>query len=75
MRATHFTVSLANPITINGRIVVPKRADASGQVTDAHAGKLKGAATLNLALTSITIQGKRHTVQRYLVGQQLKGER
>jgi hypothetical protein len=60
---------------INGKVVIPKGKDASGQVTDAHAaGRLKGGATLNLALTSITIQGKQHTIQTYLEGQQPTGK-
>ncbi len=58
-----FDASVAQPIVIDGKTVIPKNARAKGRVVDAQAsGRLKGVARLELALASIEINGKTYDV-------------
>ena len=73
-----FGATLAKPIEVNGTIVVPAGAEASGRVVEAAPqGRFKGGAALRLVLSSITVNGdaqdvKTSSVSRYLQG---KGKR
>jgi hypothetical protein len=59
-----FTATVEAPVEIDGKVVIPKGARASGIVKDAKpAGRFKGGAGLSLALTSIEIGGKEHAVE------------
>jgi hypothetical protein len=70
-----FEASLAEPIVVDDKVVVPKGASATGEVTEAHAaGRFKGAATLDLALTTLFIQGKPHSIQTAVMAEQTKGK-
>jgi hypothetical protein len=54
-----FTGVLAAPIVIDGKTVLPEGAAVSGKVVDVKkAGRVKGRATLSLALTSVEHNGK-----------------
>lgn len=58
-----FAVTMANPITINGTMVIPQGAKAHGIVRDAKAaGRFKGGATLSVGLTSIVVNGARYNI-------------
>lgn len=60
----HFDASVAEPVVVGDRVVIPKGARASGRVVDAKsAGKFKGNAELTVALSSITVKGKEYRVQ------------
>ena len=49
-----FTATVANPVEVEGRVAIPKNARTSGVVKDAKAaGRFKGGAVLELALTSV----------------------
>ncbi len=53
-----FTATVASPVTVEGKAVIPTGAAASGTVVDAKPlGRFKGGASLQLRLTSITIDG------------------
>jgi len=53
-----FTASVATPVEVDGKVIVPSGAEASGKVLQAvPQGRFKGAAVLRLALESITIKG------------------
>jgi hypothetical protein len=53
-----FTATVASPIMVDGRVAVPVGAAASGNVVDAKPlGRFKGGASLQLRLTSITVNG------------------
>lgn len=53
-----FEASLAEPVTSGGREVLPKGAAVQGRVVEADAGgRVKGLASLSLALTSVTVRG------------------
>jgi hypothetical protein len=58
-----FNATLAEPVTVRGKTVVPAGSSVSGTVTEAHrAGRFKGGASLDIALNSLTIGDK--TYQR-----------
>ena len=53
-----FTATVASPVTVDGRAAIPTGAAASGTVVDAKPlGRFKGGASLQLRLTSITVNG------------------
>lgn len=59
-----FLASLAEPVTVEGRTVLPAGTGASGTITLADsAGRVKGGAALALTLDSITLQGKKYSVE------------
>jgi outer membrane lipoprotein SlyB len=60
----HFDASLAEPVVVNDRVVIPKGAHATGTVLDAKsAGKFKGNAELRVSLSSVTVKGKEYRVK------------
>src|SRR5262249_60853970 len=53
-----FPATLAQPVEVEGKTVIPAGASASGVVADAKPlGRFKGGAALELKLTSISIHG------------------
>ena len=69
------TATLAAPVELDGKTVIPSGAEASGTVVTAQsAGKFKGASLLQLRLDSITVEGKQHSVQTSSVEQSQKGK-
>ena len=70
-----FNASVATPVEVDGKVVVPSGADASGKVVQAvPRGRFKGAAVLRLALESITIRGDSYDVHTSPVSRSLKGK-
>ena len=58
-----FTATLADPITVEGREVVPAGEKADGTVVEAQAqGKIKGAASLRLELTRLNVGGNSYPI-------------
>jgi hypothetical protein len=69
-----FEASVAQPVVVGDRVVIPKGARASGTVLDAKsAGKFKGNAELTVALSSVTVKGKRYRVKTTDVTESGKG--
>jgi len=59
-----FLASLAEPVTVDGRTLLPAGTRASGTITLADsAGRVKGGAALALTLDSITLHGKKYSVE------------
>jgi hypothetical protein len=59
-----FGGKLAQPLMVDGRVVLPAGTEFSGTVAQAvPAGTLAGGATLRIALNSFTFQGKQYQVQ------------
>ncbi len=53
-----FTATIASPVTVEGNTVIPSGASASGTVVDAKPlGRFKGGASLQLRLTSVSVNG------------------
>jgi len=70
-----FEASLAEPVVVGEKVVIPKGVAASGVVTQAHAaGKFKGGATLALALRSITVNEHPYPIETSIAAQQTKGK-
>jgi hypothetical protein len=59
-----FEASVAAPVVVNGKQVIPSGATASGTVTVAKsAGRFQGNAELALTLNSVTVDGKTYDLQ------------
>jgi hypothetical protein len=58
-----FTGSLMTGITLGGKLAIPAGSDVAGTVVDVKkAGKFKGAATLQLALNEVTVNGHGYNI-------------
>lgn len=70
-----FTASLATPVEVGGKTVVPSGAEAHGVVTEAKPlGRFKGGAVLQIKLNSITINGAEHSIETSAVTRAEKGK-
>ena len=59
-----FKATLAEPIVIEGKTVIPKDAPVEGRIVSAHeSGRLKGVARLRLALQSVEVNGQEYELQ------------
>ena len=71
----HFEASVAAPVMIGGKTVVPTGSTAYGRVTQAHAaGKFKGGATLAVELTDLRVNGLDYPIQSTAAAQSSKGK-
>ncbi len=69
-----FTATVADPVEVDGTVVIPKGAEASGTVHEAvPAGRIKGGSKLRISLDHITINGKRYQIASSSVEQAGKG--
>jgi len=69
-----FDASLAEPVTIDGKQVLPTGTKASGTVTQSgQAGRIKGSAALSLTLDSITVGGQKYSIETSTYSQGTKG--
>jgi hypothetical protein len=70
-----FSATVATPVEVEGKTVIPSGATASGTVVAAQAaGKFKGASLLQIKLDSITVNGKSHALQTSSVARSEKGK-
>ena len=70
-----FTATLANPIMVDGKEVIPKGSTVSGTVVDAKArGRFKGEGRLELVLNSITVRGSEYDIQTNTLTRIAKGK-
>ena len=70
----HFEASLAAPVIVGEKQVIPSGAKARGRVTIAKsAGKFKGNAELGVTLDSITVKGESYSLQTTSVVRAGKG--
>jgi len=61
---TAFTGSIATPISIGGKMVIPAGSVITGTVKEAKkAGRFKGAAVLRLSLDSVTVKGHQYNIE------------
>jgi len=69
-----FAASLAEPVTVDGKAVLPAGTKVSGTITrSASAGHLKGGAALSLTLDSITVSGEKYSIESSSFEQTTKG--
>ena len=70
-----FSGTVMTPITLEGKMVIPKGSDVTGVVQDAKkAGKFKGGASLTLALDSLTVHGHHYNIVTEYFAQESKGK-
>ena len=70
-----FSGTVMTPITLEGKMVIPKGSDVTGVVQDAKkAGKFKGGASLTLALDSLTVNGHHYNIVTEYFAQDSKGK-
>ena len=70
----HFDASLAEPVVVGDKVVIPKGAKAIGTVTDAKsAGRFKGNAAITLTLSSVHVSGEDYEVKTTEVTESGKG--
>jgi len=70
----HFEASLAEPVVVGDRVILPRGTRAIGKVTSAKsAGRFKGNAAISVTLTSVTVDGKKYEVNASEVTESGKG--
>lgn len=70
-----FSATVAEPVSVGGKEVIPSGAEAKGTVVEAQAkGKIKGQGSLVLALTHITIKGTPYAIQTSNYESTVKGK-
>ena len=70
-----FMATVAQPVTVDGRTVIPKGASVSGKVLRAKAkGKIKGEGELAITLTSVTIREKNYPLSVGSLDSTIKGK-
>jgi hypothetical protein len=70
-----FPATLAQPLSVGGRTVLPKGATLYGTVVTAKAkGKIKGEGQLDLTLTSVSVRGRTYPIKTNLLSSTVKGK-
>ena len=70
-----FKATLAEPVEVDGNAVIPAGASVQGKVVQAQPlGKIKGAALLEVRLTSVSIGGTEHAIDTTAVERTEKGK-
>ncbi len=70
-----FAATVATPVQVGDKVVIPKGAEAAGVVSEAvPLGRFKGGAKLALRLSSVTINGTKHDIQTAGVSESAKGK-
>jgi hypothetical protein len=60
----HFDATMADPIAVGDKVVIPQGARVEGVVVDAReSGRLRGRARLQLALQTIEVDGKQYEIR------------
>jgi len=60
----HFDATVAEPVVVDGKTIIPRGAHADGVVVDARqSGRLMGRARLELALQSVAVDGQSYNVR------------
>jgi hypothetical protein len=71
----HFSATVARPVEVEGKVVVPAGAEALGKVVEAvPQGRFKGAAVLRLVLETVTVKGDSYDVKTSSISRYLKGK-
>jgi hypothetical protein len=70
-----FTATVAQPIEVNGKVLIPSGAEASGTVAEAvPLGRFKGGARLRLTLNTLKVGGNAYKVETAAITQSAKGK-
>jgi hypothetical protein len=70
-----FSATVATPVEVDGKTVIPSGASATGTVVDAKPlGRFKGGAVLRLKLDSVEVNGKERRVETSALVRSAKGK-
>ena len=70
-----FAATLATPVEVGGKTIIPAGASARGVVSDAKPlGRFKGGAVLQIRLNSVTVNGKEHSIDTSAITRTEKGK-
>ena len=70
-----FSASVSDPVEVGGKTVIPAGAAATGTVVDAKPlGRFKGAASLQVKLTSVTVNGSDRPIETSSIMRAAKGK-
>ena len=70
-----FEGSLADPISVDKKVVIPEGSDVTGTVVDAKPlGRFKGGARLEITLNSITVKGSNYDIATTSSARAMKGK-
>ena len=70
-----FDATVARPVEMDGKVIIPEGARATGQVTEAvPLGRFKGGSRLRVTLDSVTVDGKSYPIQTSSVAEAGKGK-
>jgi len=70
-----FTATVAEPVSVDGKVIIPEGSEATGTVVDAKArGRFKGAAKLQLTLDSVSVGGNSYKLETASVTRSMKGK-
>ena len=70
-----FSGTIAAPVSLNGKVVIPQGATATGTVADAKAlGRFKGGAVLRIVLDQISVNGRNYKIETAVVSHSMKGK-
>jgi hypothetical protein len=70
-----FTATVAQPVEVEGKVLIPSGAEASGTVTEAvPLGRFKGGARLRVSLDSIKAGGNTYKIETAAIAQSAKGK-
>jgi hypothetical protein len=74
-KGDHFSATVATPVQVDGKVVLPKGAEVLGKVVEAvPQGRFKGAAVLRLVLETVTLNEDSYDVQTSSVNRTQKGK-
>ena len=70
-----FEGSLADPISVDQKVVIPEGSDVTGTVVDAKPlGRFKGGARLEITLNSVTVKGTNYDLETTSSSKAMKGK-
>jgi hypothetical protein len=70
-----FEGSLADPISVDKKVVIPEGSEVTGTVVDAKPlGRFKGGARLEITLNSVTVKGSKYDVETTASNRAMKGK-
>jgi len=60
----HFEATVSEPVTLDGKTVIPRGAKVEGRIVDAHpSGRLMGRARLRMALDAVQVDGQTYDIR------------
>ncbi len=69
-----FEGSLADPISVDNKVVIPEGSDVTGTVDAKPLGRFKGGARLEITLNSVTVKGSNYDIETTSSNKAMKGK-